>query len=137
MLSQRLYGDWLSGAGATVLMATHDAAALEACTHTLWLSNGQIKRFGLTRELIAELLGVFRIEVKLAPGEDTEKRGEWLRRSLSPLRVVSHIEAGALVLFCQTRPGDEVQWRLQQEFDGFSIATTGPRDLLSLAAEGR
>jgi ABC-2 type transport system ATP-binding protein len=135
--AQRLYGAWFSGLGPTVIMATHDAAALEACTHTLWLANGQAKRFGLTTDLIADLLGAFRIEVRVTPSETAERRRDWLQRSLAPTRTVCRDEATSLVLFCQTRPGDEVQRKLQEDFGGFAVATTGPGDLLALAAEER
>jgi ABC-2 type transport system ATP-binding protein len=132
---QRLYGDWLSVSASTVLMATHDAAALEASSHTLWLAGGRVERFGATRELIAELLGAFRIEVGRGVREGVENSSEWLQQLLAPIRIVH--QAGALILFCRTRPGDDVQRKLQEEFGSFAIATTGPRDLLSLAAEER
>lgn len=132
--AQRVYGDWLCGLGSTVLMATHDAAALEACTHTLWLKRGQVKRFGRTQEMLKDLLGRFRLEVTLSEGEAPQQWGAWLEQSLKPKRIQRRPDS--TVLFCDRRPSEEVQKKLHEEAAGFALATTSHKDLLSLAAEG-
>lgn len=131
---RRVYGDWLCGLGSTVLMATHDAAALEACTHTLWLARGQVKRFGPTQNMLEDLLGRFRLEATFSKGEDFQKWSDWLEQSLKPKRIQRRPDS--TVLFCDRRPSEEVLKKLHEEAAGFALATTGHKDLLSLAAEG-
>jgi ABC-2 type transport system ATP-binding protein len=132
--ARRVYGDWLCGLGAAVLMATHDAAALEACTHTLWLSRGQVKRFGPTQNMLEDLLGRFRLEVTPTKGDDFQKWNAWLEQSLKPKRFQRRPDS--TVLFCDRRPSEAVQKKLHEEAAGFVLATTSHKDLLSLAAEG-
>ncbi|MES1202070.1 MAG: ATP-binding cassette domain-containing protein [Pseudomonadota bacterium] len=131
---RRVYGDWLGGLGATVLMATHDAAALEACTHTLWLSRGKVKRFGRTQNMLEDLLGRFRLEVTPANGDDPQKWDVWLQQSLKPKRIQRRQDS--MVLYCDVRPSEAVQQKLHEEAAGFALATTNHKDLLSLTAEG-
>jgi ABC-2 type transport system ATP-binding protein len=132
--ARRVYGDWLCGLGAAVLMATHDAAALEVCSHTLWLSRGKVERFGRTQNMMEDLLGRFRLEVTPAKGDDAQKWTAWLEQSLKPKRLQRR--PNSTVLFCDIRPTEAVQKKLHEETAGFALATTSHKDLLSLAAEG-